>query len=187
MMVCVGLVVAGLSWAVYQSAQEDPALWKVDYYKPYDGWDLICDQYEGTENRRCYLRYVDTYSLDPFGAAVFFIEHEKNAGPNFLIDLEPGSELVSALLTQRDPTLSVNVETGDCDKAKCLLEDAAAAGFMFSGKEADKLRVQFVEKTELNVKLIWRCPCSHVQYWILKLNSKREIFSDLVVADYCLI
>ena len=126
--------VAALIWQTY--IYRDPALWKVDLYQAHNGWDLICDRYEGTKERRCYLRYVDTYSQDPFGAAVFFIQHHSEEGTQLSVDLEKDNHVISSAFQKSDNEEETKLFS-HCISNSCVLDKEKTGQFMMLAARAD--------------------------------------------------
>mgnify|MGYP007072443025 CR=1 FL=1 len=143
---------AALIWHYF--IYRDPALWKVDLHQPYDGWDLFCDQYEGTEERRCYLRYVDTYSLDPFGAAVFFVQHDVEGGSQLEISLEKNNSVVSSSFVVAGETRKTRLFSG-CTSNVCTLDAEQTGQFMMSASDAELwlLKIKEADKEERLLEL----------------------------------
>ena len=138
--VLIGLAV--MIW--YQFIHRDPALWKVDLYQAYNGWDLICDQYKGTDERRCYLRYVDTYSQDPFGAAVFFVQHSEKSGTRLSIDLEKDNHVTSAAFVT-DGQLKPTKVFASCSENSCVLESEQTSQFVIMASKAESWHLEIEE------------------------------------------
>ena len=135
--------VAALVWHFF--IYKDPALWHVKLYQTYSGWDLICDQYQDTDQHRCYLRYVDTYSLDPFGAAVFFVQHSVKNGTRLSIGLEKGSVIQSSAFVGQGSTKKSALLNG-CSESSCILDAGKTGQFMMSANKAEAWQINFTEE-----------------------------------------
>jgi len=70
-------------WAAPAAAQDrdgndTPGEWVVTHQKAFGLWESFCDERTtgALVEERCYIRYVDVYSQDPFAAAFVFITPE---------------------------------------------------------------------------------------------------------------
>ncbi|MEL6200872.1 MAG: hypothetical protein AAFR39_00790 [Pseudomonadota bacterium] len=65
--------------------------WASDYYTTYGEWTVGCDQRSDNDAiKRCYLRYVDAYAQNPFGALFVFITDTEDNGLTFNFEYESG-------------------------------------------------------------------------------------------------
>lgn len=88
--------------------------WKNTYYKSYGEWTTACEDRSDDETiKRCYLRYVDAYAREPFGAFFVFVTID-DEGPHFSFEFERG--------TKFDGNWSVTASNGELwtfDPANC--------------------------------------------------------------------
>ncbi|MEO1747138.1 MAG: hypothetical protein AAFR27_00715 [Pseudomonadota bacterium] len=65
--------------------------WASEYYATYGEWTVGCDQRSDDEAiKRCYLRYVDAYARNPFGALFVFVTYTQDTGLTFTFEYEAG-------------------------------------------------------------------------------------------------
>ncbi len=85
------VLAVGASVANAKNTNEDWK-WKNLYYKSYGEWTTACEERsDDPAIKRCYLRYVDAYAQDPFGAFFLFVSIEKS-GPQFSFEFERGTD-----------------------------------------------------------------------------------------------
>ena len=66
--------------------------WKNLHYKTFGEWTTACEERSDDPTvKRCYLRYVDVYAQDPFGAFFVFVTI-KDSGPRFSFEFERGTK-----------------------------------------------------------------------------------------------
>ncbi|MEO0676955.1 MAG: hypothetical protein AAFZ02_05290 [Pseudomonadota bacterium] len=69
------LMLATPALAQDREGNDTPGEWVVTHQQAFGLWESFCDERTTGDllEERCYLRYVDVYSQDPFGAAFVFV------------------------------------------------------------------------------------------------------------------
>lgn len=74
----IAVALATPAMAQDREGNDTPGEWKVTHQEAFGLWESFCDERTtGDElEERCYIRYVDVYSQEPFAAAFVFITPE---------------------------------------------------------------------------------------------------------------
>ena len=58
-----------------RSGADTASDWVATHFEPFGLWDSVCDERteDGALRQRCWLRYVEVWSRDPFGASFVFL------------------------------------------------------------------------------------------------------------------
>lgn len=120
--------------------------WASDYYKAYGEWTTACEtRSDDATIKRCYLRYVDAYARDPFGALFVFGTSTQAQGLRFEFEYEGGTAFTKAWMVV-DAT---GAEIWRFDPNLCLTANAC----VMIGDTAEKLRHAMSADTALNMDL----------------------------------
>lgn len=66
--------------------------WASDYYQAYGEWTTACEtRSDDASIKRCYMRYVDAYAREPFGALFVFATNTAENGMRFNFEYESGT------------------------------------------------------------------------------------------------
>lgn len=127
---CITLILAGSALAQDRQGRDTPGEWVVDHTKHFGLWDSMCDHRTTGDLReeRCYLRYVDVFSRDPFAALFLFV----TPGPEIEIGIERGTRFPDQGIRIEDANGAVLWTT---DRRSCLRGRACT----FEGEEAASL------------------------------------------------
>ena len=124
------------TFATDAEGNDTPGDWVVTHYKPFGLWDTICDEAirKGKKVERCYIRYVDVFSLAPkFAAQLVFIEPE-GQGYKIEFGIEPGTTFNGASFTVNDGEKVVwDYNPNEClERGECILTGQEADTFIQS-------------------------------------------------------
>ncbi len=150
------LLIAAATLAASASAQSGTLPGRLITFKQvFDGWwDVACDTAPDGTDPRCYVQYVDPYSLPPkFRAAMVDLLYRRSAGgkgeaePVITFDIEPG------LSFARDVTMQIERADGtreamavaQCPTAKCIYAGAAAEAILQRWSSARTLHMKIKE------------------------------------------
>ena len=127
---CILLAFATPLLAQDRQGRDTPGEWVVDHTKHFGLWDSMCDHRTTGETReeRCYLRYVEVFSRDPFAALFLFV----TPGPEIEIGIERGTRFEDQGIRIEDANGTTLWTT---DRRSCLRGRACT----FEGEEAKAL------------------------------------------------
>ncbi len=132
--------------------------WITTHYKTFGLWDSACDKREtdGVLEQRCYIRYVDVYSLAPkFGAVFTFVTPEPQ-GHRIEFGFERGAryaengfriEQFGAMVWMlEDPCLRTQSCVFRMDRAAAIIKEFWTGG---------ELVQEFTDRHGQNIALLW--------------------------------
>lgn len=152
----------------------------ITFKKVFDGWwDVACDTAPDGSDARCYVQYVDPYSLPPrFRAAmVDFLYRKAGTGggePVITFDVEPD------LTFQDDVELWIMTAGGTptaiardgCVRSKCVFSGPAARDLLKSLSQADTLVLKISERSGKVVERRW--PLGNMAEIVKTLAAERQ-------------
>ncbi|MEO0544524.1 MAG: hypothetical protein AAFY99_11960 [Pseudomonadota bacterium] len=102
--------------------------WASEYYATYGEWTVGCDQRSDDERvKRCYLRYVDAYARNPFGALFVFATANANDGLKFNFEYEAGVRFTKPWRVVNGSTVTWQFDPALCPPgSECALTGTAA-------------------------------------------------------------
>lgn len=132
--------------------------WNSDYYQTYGEWTVACeDRSDNPAIERCYLRYVDAYARDPFGALFVFATSTAEQGLRFNFEYEGGTTFTKPWIVADtngneiwsfDPSLCL---TGN----ECAMTRDTAATFRTSMTPESTLHFSFRDRIGRTFDLAW--------------------------------
>ncbi|MEM9574195.1 MAG: hypothetical protein AAF870_03075 [Pseudomonadota bacterium] len=148
------LLIASAALAAFSSLAiakntNDDWKWKNTHYKTFGEWTTACEDRSDDESvKRCYLRYVDAYAREPFGAFFVFVTTSKE-GPSFSFEFERGTKLPSDWTVSAGDKQIWTFDPAQCpSRGECILSTAqgtklakalaapgAALNFKFTDRE----------------------------------------------------
>lgn len=131
-----GLGLSTPTLATDAEGNDTPGDWIVTHYKPFGLWDSICDEAirKGSKVERCYIRYVEVFSLKPKFAAQFIFIEPAQQGYKVEFGMEAGTTFKGASLTVVDNNAVVwDYNPNECiERGECILTGKAAEAFVMS-------------------------------------------------------
>ena len=136
--------------------------WITTHYVDTDLWTSACDEREtdGALEERCYVRYVDVYSLAPrFGAIVTFVTWQDGA-PRIEFGFEKGVTYEDdGFAIERDDTVFWQLSDGCLRSVNCVFEGDSAVALlerlMTPDGQTALLRQKFTDKFGQTFDLEW--------------------------------
>ncbi|MEM9999453.1 MAG: hypothetical protein AAF940_01115 [Pseudomonadota bacterium] len=128
--------------------------WASEYYATYGEWTVACDHRSDDETvKRCYLRYVDAYARDPFGALFVFVTRSGETGLRFNFEYERGVRFTAPWSVTENETPVYAFDPAGCpsgsecpiggDEASEMAEAFSAANRQISFALTDRSRRAF--------------------------------------------
>lgn len=145
-------LVAMSSLAIAKNTNDDWK-WKNTHYKTYGEWTTVCEDRSDDETvKRCYLRYVDAYAREPFGAFFVFVTITDD-GPRFSFEFERGTNFTGHWNVTVDTNKLWSFDPANCPSigecilsptqgtklAKALAGPSASLNFKFTDRESRTL------------------------------------------------
>ncbi len=131
--------------------------WKNLYYKTYGEWTTACEERsDDPAFKRCYLRYVDAYAQDPFGAFFVFVTIE-DTGPQFSFEFERGTKFTGHWRIRVDNQDIWNFDPTNCPIfGACLLSTENGIKFAKSlGSPDAALHISFTDREGRILDRVW--------------------------------
>ena len=115
--------------------------WASEYYATYSEWTVGCDHRTDDESiKRCYLRYVDAYARNPFGALFVFVTDTNEAGLTFTFEYEAGVRFTKPWRVSKEDVTIWQFDPKQCPAVnECAITGEAAV------KLAEMLNAEDVE------------------------------------------
>lgn len=117
-----------------RAGNDTPGEWKPTHYVPFGLWDSICDERvtDNVTEQRCYLRYVDVFSLPPNFAAQFVFITRQGGAHKVDFGIERRTRFVpDGFRVTKDGATVWALEQGRCRAAgRCVFDGADAADIL---------------------------------------------------------
>lgn len=145
-----------------RAGNDTPGEWAPTHYKAFGLWDNICDERttDGVTEERCYIRYVDVFSLPPKFAAVFLFVTPEAQGHKIEIGIEPGTRYAeNGFQIEHADHTTWHLSNNCFRRSKCVLTEKNAADFIVAAQSAQSdtsaLVQIFTDRYGQDQKLRW--------------------------------
>lgn len=131
--------------------------WKNTFQKNYGEWTTACEDRSDDETvKRCYLRYVDAYARDPFGAFFVFVTTSK-AGPSFSFEFERGTKFTSNWTVSANGRELWAFDPANCpSRGECILPITEGAKLVKAlGAPDAALNFKFIDREDRVLDRYW--------------------------------
>ncbi|MEO1746393.1 MAG: hypothetical protein AAFR13_07675, partial [Pseudomonadota bacterium] len=133
--------------------------WVSEYYATYGEWTVACEHRSDDEAaKRCYLRYVDVYSRDPFGALFVFITDTAVEGLRFVFEYEPFTVFRAPwTVVGADAEPGYTFSTSNCPRlgGECPIANDEAVALAAALRDGEALTFKFTTRTLTTFDLTW--------------------------------
>lgn len=131
--------------------------WKNTHYKTYGEWTTVCeDRSDDQSVKRCYLRYVDAYSREPFGAFFVFVTIVDKS-PRFSFEFERGTKFTGNWTVMTSNQQIWSFDPANCPaRGECILspEQGATLAKSLAGPGA-MLNFKFTDREDRHLDRDW--------------------------------
>jgi len=131
--------------------------WKNTHYKTYGEWTTVCEDRSDDETvKRCYLRYVDAYAREPFGAFFVFVTIVEKS-PHFSFEFERGTNFTGNWNVTADTSEIWTFDPANCpSRAECILssEQGTMLAKALAAPDA-KLNFKFTDREDRKLDRDW--------------------------------
>ena len=150
------LAVAALALPATAKNTADDWKWVNTHYADHGQWTTACeDRADDASVKRCYLRYVDVYARDPFGAVFVFGTLESGA-PSYTFEFENGTSFDAPWTVSVDGATAWEFSPGPCRFiGECTVDGARGAALTDALRAGGTLAMAFTDGAGREVDLAW--------------------------------
>lgn len=131
--------------------------WAPEFYKTFGEWTTACEHRSDDETmKRCYLRYVDVYQRDPFGAFFVFITTSDTGSPRFAFEYEAGATFSQHWRAIQDGDRKWHLDPALCGSGgECILIGETAETLESAIRDGADLHFALRSENGQSFDLLW--------------------------------